>query len=216
VISVIFKPMDLSLNLSNILALLTAMAVLAAVPSVSVLAVTARSASSGFTHGALTAAGIVLGDIIFILVAIFGLMLLVEALGPAFILVKYAGAAYLVWLSVLTWRARASQALPPEQTASSSKLSSLITGLLITLGDQKAVFFYFGFFPAFINLALLTWPDILVIMLITVMAVGGVKLMYAYVAVNAGRLLGDRFSLTLNTLAAGVMLLAAIWIVVWA
>lgn len=80
-------------GISTILALISVMAVLAAVPSASVLAVTAKSASSGFWQGALTAVGIILGDVIFILLAVFGLALLVDAMGAAFILVKYAGAS---------------------------------------------------------------------------------------------------------------------------
>jgi threonine/homoserine/homoserine lactone efflux protein len=47
------------------------MIVLAIVPSVSVLAVTARAAAFGFTHGMFTALGIVVADILFILVAVY-------------------------------------------------------------------------------------------------------------------------------------------------
>ena len=97
-------------TINGTLALFTAMAVLAAVPSTSVLVVSARSASSGFRHGALTAAGIVLGDIVFILLAVFGLALLVEVMGPAFVLVKYAGGAYLLWLGAMIWRSRHQRA----------------------------------------------------------------------------------------------------------
>ena len=50
------------------------MALLAAVPSLSVVAVVARAASFGFIHGAFTAFGVVVGDIILILLAIFGLV----------------------------------------------------------------------------------------------------------------------------------------------
>ena len=46
---------------------------MAAIPSLSVFTVIARSISSGFTHGLMTAIGIVIGDIIFILVAIYSL-----------------------------------------------------------------------------------------------------------------------------------------------
>ena len=56
---------------------------LAIIPSVSVLAVTARSAAFGFTHGVLTALGIVVADILFILVAVYGLALVAELMGRA-------------------------------------------------------------------------------------------------------------------------------------
>lgn len=77
------------MTLGNWLALFGAMAVLAAVPSVSVLAVAARSVSDGFAHGAATAMGVVVGDVLFILLALFGLALLAEAMGDLFFLVEW-------------------------------------------------------------------------------------------------------------------------------
>ena len=70
-----------SMTVSNIVALFCAMIVLAAIPSVSVLAVSTRSATSGLIHGVFTVIGIVLGDIIFIIIAIWGLSFLAETMG---------------------------------------------------------------------------------------------------------------------------------------
>lgn len=50
---------------SNILSLFGAMLILAALPSLSVLTVSSKSASGGFIHGLFAALGVVLGDIIF-------------------------------------------------------------------------------------------------------------------------------------------------------
>ena len=126
--------------------LLFAMAVLAAIPGVSVLTVSARSAAYGFTHGAFTALGIVIGDILFILLAIFGLAFLAESMGHLFVWLKYLGGVYLIWLGITLWKPGA-KIHAPENNTKSSLLSSFFTGLLITLADQKAIFFYLGFFP---------------------------------------------------------------------
>lgn len=204
--------MEASISIYSTLALFAAMATLAAMPSASVLAVSAKSASFGFKHGVFTAAGIVLADIIFILLAIFGLELLVEATGAAFVLFKYAGGVYLLWLSTLVWRSR-KQPAQHNSSSSPSHLSSFMTGLLITLGDQKAVLFYLGFLPAFLNLSTLTTSDIAVIMGVTVVAVGGVKLAYAYAAGKAGQVFGSRLSEAMNILAAVVMFAAGVWVI---
>lgn len=209
--------MALSLSLHNLLALTAAMAALAAVPSVSVLAVAAQAASYGFVYGAFTAAGVVLGDILWIGLAVFGLALLVEAIGPAFVLVKYAGGAYLLWLSVVLWRSSAaptSAARNLRGDRGASFVFSLLTGLLITLGDQKAVLFYLGFLPAFVNVSMLTALDVLAIGLVAIVAVGGVKLVYAYLADKAGQRLGHRFSQPINRLGAIVLLGVGLWIVI--
>lgn len=205
--------MGSSLGINSALALSAAMAALAAMPSTSVLAVSARSASAGFGHGALTAAGVVLGDIVFILLAIFGLTLLVESMGAAFVLVKYAGGAYLLWLGLLVWRSGNRQARD-ENRDGSSRLSSFMTGLLITLGDQKAVLFYLGFLPAFLDVSTLTALDVGVVVGITVVAVGGVKLVYAYAAGKAGRVFGGKLGEAMNRLAAVILFAAGVWLIV--
>ena len=186
-------------------ALFLAMAVLAAVPSVSVLTVSARAAALGFLHGACAALGVVVGDIVFILLAVFGLALLVEALGDLFFLVKYLGGAYLIWLGLSLWRSRA-QAARIERTGRSSLASSFMTGLLITLGDQKAVLFYLGFLPAFLDLSALSYLDVIAVVLIAIASVGGVKLAYAYAADRAGAVLGSRTGAAMNVAAACVLI----------
>lgn len=205
--------MELSISIHTAMALFGAMAVLAAVPSVSVLAVSARAATLGFGHGALTAAGIVLGDLFFVLIAVFGVAFLAEAMGPAFVVVKYAGAAYLLWLSWVIWRSRKVQPRD-EDNSGSSAVSSLMLGLLITLGDQKAILFYLGVLSAMMNLSGLTSLDVVLISAITVVAVGGVKIAYAYAAKNAGQKIGGPLSETINILAASTIFMAGIWVVI--
>ncbi|HBE31773.1 MAG TPA: hypothetical protein DD990_10680, partial [Cyanobacteria bacterium UBA11368] len=51
---------------------------------------------SGFIHGVFATIGIVLGDIIFIIIAIWGLSFLAETMGNLFVLIKYIGGAYLI------------------------------------------------------------------------------------------------------------------------
>lgn len=183
------------------LALSGAMLVLAAVPSVSVLTVSARSASAGFTHGALAAVGVVAGDLCFILLAMLGLALLVEAMGSLSYLLQYLGGAYLIGLGIVLWRRRSR---PPgfRDAAGASRLSSFASGLLVTLGDQKAILFYLGFLPAFFDLNALAVSDIVAIVAITILTVGGVKLGYAYAAHKAGRALGGKAGHAMRIAAA--------------
>lgn len=192
-------------------ALFAAMALLAAIPSVSVMAVAASSASSGFSHGLATTAGVVLGDVIFILLAIFGLVFLVEVLGEWFVVVKYAAGIYLIWLALKMWRA-GSGLHAREGSGTASLQSSFLTGLLITLADQKAVFFYLAFLPAFLDLSALSLPEVALVLAITLLAVGGAKLCYACASARAGAFLNERASRGMNILAAAVMVLAGIMV----
>jgi threonine/homoserine/homoserine lactone efflux protein len=165
-----------SMTFSNIVSLFTAMVVLAAIPSLSVLTVTTRAATYGFIHGVFTTIGIVMGDIIFILIAIWGLSFLSETMGSLFIAIKYLGGAYLIWLGISLCRSKA-QEMTTEQPVKSSLFSSFVTGLVITLGDQKATLFYLGFLPAFLDVSKISYLDTIAVILVATLAVGGVKLM---------------------------------------
>lgn len=200
------------MNAGSMLALFGAMVVLAAVPGVSVMTVTARSVTSGFLYGAWTTMGIVAGDIVFILAAILGLAVLAEAMGDLFVLVKYAGGAYLVWLGISLWRSAAATPKAGNR-APSSLSSSFLAGLLITLGDQKAIVFYLGFLPAFLDLARLTFVDAGVVVAIAIVAVGGVKLGYAYLAATAGSRISGGAARGMNRIAGVAMIAVGAYLV---
>jgi threonine/homoserine/homoserine lactone efflux protein len=200
------------MGVSSVLALFGAMVVLAAIPSVSVLAVVTRSTMFGFTHGLFTSIGIVVGDIIFILIAIGGLSLLAAKMGSFFFLIKYLGAAYLIFLGVGLCRSP-PQAMESETIAQSSLWSSFLTGLLITLADQKATLFYLGFFPAFLDMAKITFVDAAIIIAIAIVAVGGVKLVYALIASRARLFVRSHLTKRLNLLAGGIMIAVGIFLV---
>jgi len=204
--------MQISMTVSNIVALFSAMIVLAAIPSVSVLAVSTRSATSGLIHGVFTAIGIVLGDIIFIIIAIWGLSFLAETMGNLFFLIKYLGGAYLTVLGIGLCRSKSNE-LGTGEVRDSSLLSSFLTGLLITLGDQKATLFYLGFFPAFVDISEISYLDTLIIVAITTVAVGGVKLGYAILADRARLLISSRMRQGMNIAAGCVMIAVGVFLV---
>jgi threonine/homoserine/homoserine lactone efflux protein len=169
--------------------------------------VATRAAASGFRHGAATSLGIVVGDILFILVAILGLALLAEVMGPAFYFVKYVAGAYLVWFGISLWRP-VSGMRTGRAHGDSTLVSSFLAGLMITLGDQKAIFFYLGFLPAFVDLTSISGFEIGLVIAVTILSVGGVKLFYAYLG-NRARLLTAVGVGTLINRIAGVAMIAA-------
>jgi threonine/homoserine/homoserine lactone efflux protein len=198
--------MQSSIAINSVIALFTAMLVLAFVPGLSVLVVSARSAASGFIHGVFATLGIVTGDIVYIVLAIYGLTVMVDLMGNYFVLVKYLGGAYLIWLGVVLWRKKSENPII-EGNTEASLLSSYMTGLLVTLSDQKAILFYLGFFPAFVDLSTLTYVDTGIIILIAALAVGSAKLVYALMASRAGMLTNSsRARKGLDVAAASVMI----------
>jgi threonine/homoserine/homoserine lactone efflux protein len=200
------------MTFSSIVALFSAMVVLAFIPSVSVLAVSTRAATSGFIHGVFTTLGIVVGDIIFIIIAIWGLSFLAETMGSVFVLIKYLGGAYLMLLGIGLCRSK-SKEVETEEVIETSLLSSFLTGLFITVGDQKATLFYLGFFPAFLDLSKISYLDTGIIIAITTVAVGGVKLGYAFMADRARLLISSRIRKGINITAGCVMIAVGVFLV---
>ena len=163
-------------------ALFVTMLALAALPSASVLLVVARSVSNGIANGIAAAIGVLLGDLIFLGLVLFGLTSLAETMGSAFSILRYAGGAYLIWfgISILRSSSPVPERLPNRQQ--SSLASSLLAGLALTLGDLKAILFYGSLMPLFVIPGVASISDIIVVVLVTVITVGGVKSYYACVA----------------------------------
>lgn len=195
---------------TDVAMLATSTAVLAATPSISVLAVSARSASLGFHHGVFTTFGILAGDIFFILLALFGLRLLAEVMGSHTYLIGYVAGIYLLVLGTRLWAS--ANAGSRHEVTHTSLLSSFWTGLLITLADQKAVLFYLGFFPAFVDLKRIGAGDIAIVLGITIVAVGGVKLAYAFAAERAAVIFGSAAGNILNKIAAAIMIAVGVYL----
>ena len=202
------------MDLRPLTTLFGSMAILALIPSPSVFTVVARSLSMGLLHGILTATGIMVGDFVFILLAIAGLAAIADSLDLLFTIVKIAGAAYLVWLGIRLWLAKVDAVTISNDQLTASLGSSFMCGLLITLGDPKAIVFYISFFPAFVDVSQLSVLDTGVVLLIAAIAVGGTKMAYAYLADQARVLFKSaKAKRLLNRIAAVVMIGTSIVIV---
>lgn len=155
------------------------MGCLAAVPSSSVALVVVRSATLNVRNGIAASLGIVTGDLIFTLMAILGLSALAETLGAFFTLIRYVAAGYLIGFGISLLRSLNHS--EPHRTVSpgGGMVASFSAGLALTLSDIKAILFYASLFPAFVNIPTLSRLDLGLIVVVTVFAVGGVKIIYA-------------------------------------
>lgn len=186
--------------------LFMSLAILALLPSASVFAVVARSLSLGLIHGILTATGILMGDCIFVLLALRGLAAIADSMAVLFTIIKGVGASYLLWLGLCLWRTKPSGAALTTERSPGSLWSSFTCGLLITLSDPKAIIFYISFFPAFVDLSHLSVSETGVLLSTVAIAVGGAKMTYAYLAHKArGLIESAEAHQTLNRTAALVM-----------
>jgi threonine/homoserine/homoserine lactone efflux protein len=166
---------------SSILALLGAMTIIAMTPDASAAVVIARSASSGLKAGLTVVLGIIVGDVVFIAVAFSGLAFVAESMSAVFLTIKLIGAAYLFWAggTLLLHHSTAPEA---TDTRNLPRYSNLMCGLLVTLSDPKAIFFYLSFLPAYLDLSIATVGDAFSVFLVAALSIGVAKGGYAYLA----------------------------------
>lgn len=190
------------MTVAGLAALFLTLAALAAVPSVSVLTVVTRTATGGMTHGALAALGVVIGDVIYIVIALFGLATLVELAGPWMAVLRWGAALLLGLFAWSLWRAPSLAGIAAGRTGRSA---SLVAGLAVTLADYKAIVFYLVLFPAFVEIEALGVGDVLALLMVAVVAVFGVKMAWALAARQALRWIGGGNTRWINRGAALVL-----------
>ncbi|MDA0832351.1 MAG: LysE family translocator [Planctomycetota bacterium] len=195
-------------------ALFTTMLILAVAPGPSDFAVVARAIAAGFKQAALMVVGIVIADFLFIVLAIYSLSEIAESMSGLFTVVKYLCGAYLIWSGVTALRSRSAETSATETSTKGDGFSSLIGGFLITLGDPKAIVFYMGLFPAYVDVTKISLADTITIMLIATVVICSVKLTYAYLAGRAKRLFeSSGFGKTMNVIAGVVLIATGGWLV---
>jgi len=192
-----------------------AMLVLAASPGPGVFATIARALASGFRPSLAVICGIVLGDVIFLLFAAFGLSMVAQALGNMFFIVKICGGAYLIWLGVRIWLKKPEPVIGNQNRNIHSQWGNFATGLVITLSNPKVILFYCGFLPTFLDLSALTLIDLVIVVTIITIVLGCVLGTYAFLASRARRMFTNQQAVRrLNRAAGGVMVAAGVAIAI--
>jgi threonine/homoserine/homoserine lactone efflux protein len=160
--------------------------VLLLTPGPAVLFIVARSIQQGRTAGLVSVIGIHLGTIVHILAAAVGLSALIVSSALAFAIVKYLGAAYLIWMGIRTLMAKDPD--PKMPVVSAEPLHRAFRdGLVVNLFNPKTAIFFLAFLPQFVDptRGALHWQ--ILILGLTFMALGILSDgMFALVAGAAG------------------------------
>lgn len=192
-------------DLHTWLGFVAAAAVLLVIPGPTIILVVSYALSRGRRSAFATVPGVALGDFTAMSLSLLGLGALLAASAALFTLVKWVGAAYLVWLGIRIWRSPPMPLDGAEQPAGSALRVGLHAYLVTTL-NPKGVMFYVAFMPQFLRAGEPALPQILVLggtflALATLNALG-----YALLAGQATRLFtGLRARRNLNRVSGGVL-----------
>lgn len=164
------------LELSQALTYTAALGVAAAIPGPGMAALVARSVSGGALPGFSLLSGLILGDLVYLSFAVFGLSLIAHYFDALFVLVRVCAAVYLSYLAWQFWWAKPQPVVLGRPINKRELFSAWLSGLTITLGNPKTIAFYLALLPLVINLesvSLHTWGVVLVPLTIAVLFIVG-------------------------------------------
>jgi threonine/homoserine/homoserine lactone efflux protein len=202
------------MDLATILAFAAAFFVFAASPGPDNMTIVARTISGGAASGVAYGAGTVVGILVFLILAAFGLSLIAAKMAIVMTALRYGGAAYLIWMGIRLWTA--VPVVPDLQPISDRRglLTIFATGIALNLGNPKMPLFYVALLPNVVgasldvdHLGVLT----MVILAVEVVVIGG----HVILAGRARSLLRTpRIVRRVNRAAGGVMIGAGVAVVV--
>jgi threonine/homoserine/homoserine lactone efflux protein len=178
------------MSIEHWLAFVAASAILLAIPGPTILLVISYALGHGRKVAAATVAGVALGDFTAMTASMLGLGALLSTSATIFTVLKWVGAAYLVWLGIKLWRApivaEAADGSLPSVTAEKPGRIFLHT-YIVTALNPKSIVFFVAFLPQFLDPARPLFNQMLIfevtfLTLATLNATG-----YALLAAAAGK-----------------------------
>ena len=181
-----------------------------ATPGPGVAAVIAQGLARGSAGAPAFIAGFLVGDLLWFCAAALGLAALAQTAHAAFVLVRYAGALYLLYLAYKLWSAPAKPLTEADATTLAKPPQALFLGsLTLTLSNPKPMLFFLALLPTVVPLESLSAFGHLqiagAIAVILPLTLGG----YVLVATRARRWLKNPQAIKLVNRGSGTLLAAA-------
>lgn len=197
------------MDLSTLIIFAGALLVAAGSPGPSIAALVARVISKGFRDVFPFLAAMWIGEAIWLSMAVFGLAFIAQSFHLAFLVLKWAGVAYLCWLAWKMWTAPVA-IREGEMPRAESPWRLFMAGMAVTLGNPKIMMFYMALLPTIIDLGAVTlvgWAELTATMALVLVAI---DLAWVVAAVQARRLLrSERAMRAANRVSAATMAGAA-------
>ncbi|EKE73950.1 LysE family translocator [Gallaecimonas xiamenensis] len=154
------------MTLQSALSFFLAIYIFCLTPGPGVFAILGRALTKGAGACLWLGLGMILSDLLYLLAACFGLAALATHFGGVFTLIRFAGAAYLLYLAYRMWTATPT-APGEEHPGRGDGAWSFVQGMAISLSNPKVILFYMAFLPTFMDLTALSGQDIVLVLALT-------------------------------------------------
>lgn len=197
------------MTLTGFLAYSAALAVAAAIPGPGVTALVARALGSGFRSALIMSLGLIAGDLTYLTAVVLGLAFVAQTFGTVFLVIKWAGVAYLVWLAWSFWRTGITAENVEARRGTGGAVASFLSGLAVTIGNPKTMIFYIAITPTIVDLGTMTVADYGILVALTVLVLLVVLVPYLALAAQARWFLATPRALKALNRTAAVFLAGA-------
>jgi len=174
------------MTVESVIALMAASILIKVAPGPGVLATIGHAMARGFRPTLAFVAGVMCGDLVYILAVLLGLAAIAREFHDVFFAIRLLGGAYLIWLGIGMFRASIS-VHTSETPVERGHGAAYRSGLLVTLGNPKVMLFYGGLLPTFIDIEALRSVDMMILTVLLIADVGCILAAYAYSADRARR-----------------------------
>lgn len=179
------------------------------------VALLARSLSGGFGAAWPLALGVVVGDVIWPLVAILGVAWVVSEVAGLMTILQYIAAVIFLVMGVQLLRKREWDLTSQSRLTRPGKWAGFMAGVAVILANPKAILFYMGVLPGFFDLRQVTGWDILVICLLSFsVPLMGNLIFAAFVGKIRGVLTSPRALKRMGNISGGLLIFVAVVIAV--
>jgi len=199
------------MTLSGLLVFAAAYTVAVVSPGPGVAALMARILARGAQGLPSFIAGFVVGDLIWFSIAATGMAVLAQTFTAVFLAIKYAGAAYLLFLAWKLWTAPTAAVELGKDVPAEGGFRLFLAGLALTLSNPKVIVFFLALLPTVVRLDTLSLAGFAEIAALIIVILSLVYASYATAAARARRLFtSSRAVRTLNRGTGVVMAGAAV------
>lgn len=195
------------MELNIFLAFVAATMVMILSPGPSVLLTIAHSISYGWQRAISTVAGATVGVAVQLIIAAIGLVSLLNLVAGMFEWLRWAGAAYLIYLGIRQWR---SAGTPLEvDTLEESGTKRFVQGLAVTVPNPKSLIFIAVFLPQFIDTTRPVGVQFVIIVPTFLLITFGITSAWALVAAKASGFLQSKRAIRSALRGAGGLMVIA-------
>ena len=181
-------------------------------PGPGVFAILARALTIGARACYPLALGMAISDILYLIMATLGLAVIAENWSGLLTVIRFIGAAYLVYLGWRMWTAKMETNFADNANANplaGSWISGFMQGFLISASNPKVILFYIAFLPTFMDLSVLNQADILLASVLTLLALMLGLMLIAFSAASARKQFKSERAMTRLNHTAGIIMMSA-------